>query len=95
MSEYKDPPFMDVFRRKEEQDADITAGPHGWIQWKGTEVCMDIHCACGEHSHVDAEFAYYVKCPKCGQIWAMGSNVRMMAVTAEEIAGGCEPVEAS
>ena len=21
--------------------------PHGWIQWKGTGVCMDVHCKCG------------------------------------------------
>jgi len=25
--------------------------PHGWVQWKGTDVCMDVHCACG---HIDA-----------------------------------------
>lgn len=39
--------------------------PHGWIQWKGTDVCMDIHCKCGFHGHVDAEFAYFVKCLEC------------------------------
>lgn len=21
--------------------------PHGWIQWKGTDVCVDIYCKCG------------------------------------------------
>lgn len=21
--------------------------PHGWIQWKGTNVCLDYHCVCG------------------------------------------------
>lgn len=45
-----------------------THNAHGWIQWKGTDVCMDVHCKCGEHSHLDAEFAYYIKCPKCGSI---------------------------
>jgi hypothetical protein len=40
-------------------------GPHGWIQWKGTDVCMDIHCACGHHGHIDAEFVYMVRCPVC------------------------------
>ena len=37
--------------------------PHGWIQWKGTNVCMDIHCKCGMLTHIDADFAYHVKCP--------------------------------
>ncbi len=43
--------------------------PHGWIQWKGTEVCMDVHCACGELTHVDAEFAYNVQCPVCLRVY--------------------------
>jgi hypothetical protein len=34
-----------------------TGLPHGWIQWKGTNVCMDVYCACGHHSHIDAKFA--------------------------------------
>jgi hypothetical protein len=38
----------------------IPAGSHGWIQWKGTDVCMDIHCECGTLSHIDGEFAYII-----------------------------------
>ncbi len=58
--------------------ADIPKGPHCWIQWKGTDVCMDVHCECGELSHVDAEFAYKVKCPGCGKIWHVSPYVRLV-----------------
>lgn len=72
----------------EEADKDVKAGPHAWIQWKGTQVCMDVHCTCGAHTHLDAEFAYSVQCGACGQVWAMCANVRMIPSTAEE-AGQC------
>lgn len=49
--------------------------PHAFIQWKGTDVCMDFHCDCGSHNHFDGEFAYFVKCGSCGQEWEMPSNV--------------------
>ena len=84
-----------VFQKCETADAEVRTGPHAWIQWKGTNVCMDIHCSCGKHTHVDAEFAYYVRCSACGKLWAMCANIRMVEVTAEEIAGGCEPVEST
>lgn len=41
----------------------IPEGSHGWIQWKGTNVCMDIYCECGYHGHIGDEFVYFVKCP--------------------------------
>lgn len=48
-----------------------------FIQWKGTEVCMDFHCPCGHHSHFDAAFAYWVKCAGCGTIYKLGTQVRV------------------
>jgi ribosomal protein S27E len=61
-------------------NADAMDGPRGWIQWKGTSVCMDVHCACGELTHIDAEYAYAVKCGACGRLWAVGANVRLYAM---------------
>jgi len=52
--------------------------PHGWIQWKGTEVCMDIYCSCGKHSHIDADFAYYVECPSCGKIYFCNGHIELI-----------------
>lgn len=45
--------------------------PHAFIQWKGTDVCMDFYCDCGAHCHFDGYFAYAVKCPHCKSVWEM------------------------
>lgn len=58
--------------------------PCGWIQWKGTEVCCDIRCPCGRHSHIDAEFAYYFRCG-CGQLYAMGAYVKLVPIRDDEL----------
>lgn len=55
-------------------------GPAAWIQWKGTEVCADLHCACGHHGHFDGWFLYFYRCPECGVAYALGSTVRMYPV---------------
>jgi hypothetical protein len=83
-----------LFSRLDAADAEVLSGPHAWIQWKGTNVCADIHCSCGAHGHIDAQFAYYVRCGACGKLWALSGNVRMVEVTAEEIKGACEPIDA-
>jgi len=49
--------------------------PHAFIQWKGTHVCMDFHCACGAHCHFDGDFAYYVECPHCQRVYQMPFNL--------------------
>ncbi len=57
---------------------------HGWIQWKGTNVCIDLHCVCGYHDHVDAEFFYSFECPKCGKRYAVGQVVKLIPLTKEQ-----------
>ena len=52
--------------------------PHGWIQWKGTDVCMDVHCVCGVHSHVDADFLYNVQCPSCGRVYMCNGHIQLI-----------------
>ena len=59
-------------------------GANASIQWKGTDVCMDVHCPCGEHSHLDAEFAYFVRCPKCAVSYKVGDTVTLTPLTEEE-----------
>jgi len=49
--------------------------PHAFIQWKGTDVCMDFWCDCGAHCHFDGYFAYAVRCPHCKTIWQMPSHL--------------------
>lgn len=52
--------------------------PHGWVQWKGTDVCMDVHCACGYLGHVDADFAYNVECPSCHRIYRCNGHIELI-----------------
>jgi hypothetical protein len=49
--------------------------PCAFIQWKGTEVCMDFYCECGTQHHIDAMFVYGVKCHECGAIYEMPAFV--------------------
>lgn len=57
--------------------------PHGWIQWKGTNVCMDVHCECGEHTHFDGDFCYYIKCGKCGAVYECDGHIRLHKLDIE------------
>jgi hypothetical protein len=58
---------------------------HGWIQWKGTNVCMDVHCICGAHGHVDEDFTYHYKCLACGRFFDVAGYVRLVEVPADEM----------
>ena len=69
-------------------DAFIPAeDPSGCIQWKGTQLCMDAYCACGEHFHVDGEFVYYVRCPYCKTVLALNQNIQLIPVGYEPDGG--------
>lgn len=59
-------------------DTDVRDKPHGWIQWKGTDVCIDLHCACGHHGHYDGGFLYFYRCPACSARYALGMNVALI-----------------
>ena len=65
--------------------------PHCWIQWKGTDVCMDIHCECGELTHVDAEFAYFVECCECHRKYFVNGHVQLIEIENidESVDGSC------
>jgi hypothetical protein len=67
-------------------DTDMTGKPHGWIQWKGTDVCIDLHCVCGHHGHFDGDFFYYYQCPACGARYAVGMNVALIPMTEQQAA---------
>ena len=57
---------------------------HGWIQWKGTDVCVDMHCKCGHHGHFDGDFLYFYECPACHAKYAVGQNVKLIPLTEEQ-----------
>lgn len=75
--------FDDFYKEVYDQDNPETDS-HGWIQWKGTSVCIDIHCECGCHSHIDADFMYYVSCPECKRKFAVGQNIKLIPLNDEQ-----------
>jgi hypothetical protein len=78
----------DVFKRCEAANLEVRSGPYGWIQWKGTDVCMDIFCSCGTHTHIDSDFTYTIQCGACGKFWAVCPEVRLVPLTEAEAAEG-------
>lgn len=56
----------------------------GWLQWKGTDACIDITCVCGANQHLDAEFLYTWRCPACKTLYDLSPHVRMEPVPADD-----------
>lgn len=50
------------------------------MQLKGTDICIDIYCKCGARGHFDGYFLYHFECENCGQVYAVGSSVKMVPV---------------
>jgi len=58
-------------------------GTHTFVQWQGTNVCMDFHCKCGMHMHFDTDFLFFVQCCGCNTKYIMSSYVRAIEVPPE------------
>jgi hypothetical protein len=54
--------------------------PEAFIQWKNTDSCIDLFCACGQQFHYDGYFAYELTCGKCGQTCELPSRVAVTPV---------------
>lgn len=52
-----------------------------FIQWKGTDACFDFRCQCGYFAHVDGEFIYYLRCPRCRRVFQMPQDLAAHEVT--------------
>jgi hypothetical protein len=57
---------------------------HGWIQWKGTDACIDLHCKCGHMGHHDGMFFYHYECPECGAKYSVGQNVKLIPLNDKQ-----------
>lgn len=57
---------------------------NGFIQWKGTDVCLDFTCECGTNNHYDDYSAYAVQCSGCGSYYALSPKVEMLRVETGE-----------
>lgn len=52
--------------------------PNVFIQWKGTDVCLDFHCECGYNGHYDGGFAYGLRCGRCDKTWKVPHTVGLL-----------------
>jgi len=59
-----------------------------FIQWKGTDVCMDVTCPCGESGHVDGYFAYHLSCTAYGRVLKVGTEVSLAEISLDELGTG-------
>jgi hypothetical protein len=57
--------------------------PSGRLQFKGTNMCMDFDCICGEMFHIDGDFVFSVKCPYCNRIYALDHHLRAVEMVDE------------
>lgn len=66
-----------------------------FIQWKGTDVCMDLHCpACKYHNHYDGFFAYFVQCGQCRAIYELPCLIPFKRVESVPD-NSCQPLQDS
>jgi len=57
--------------------------PFGFIQYKGTDICMDLNCECGELSHIDGDFVYAIQCPYCDKKYDLNCFIKLEEFTGE------------
>lgn len=58
--------------------------PGSFIQWKGTDLCMDFLCPCGGGAHICETFVYAVQCGRCGRKWHLSPTVSVREVMPGE-----------
>lgn len=52
--------------------------PSLFIQWKGTTVCGDFACLCGNSGHIcGAGFMYSIKCGSCGRTFGVDPHPKL------------------
>lgn len=56
------------------------------VQWKNVEACLDVHCVCGNQTHVDTMNELYLRCADCKRTYWIGAWVQLVELTAEEVA---------
>jgi hypothetical protein len=57
-----------------------------FIQWKNTELCVDIYCPCDPSTprHFDGYFAHRLQCDNCSAVYEMGTQVRMRRLADDD-----------
>ena len=58
--------------------------PNIFLQWKGTDACLDFYCTCGAQGHFDGYFCHRIRCGKCGKVWTLPDLLPLREATVEE-----------
>lgn len=61
-----------------------------FIQWKGTDVCLDFWCKCGAHNHYDGYFAYRIVCGQCKTKYELNPNIEV-TIAKDQTLDALEP----
>jgi hypothetical protein len=64
----------DRFRKHADGEAE------SWVQWKGTDICVDLTCVCGADFHFDGMFLYYWRCMSCNRVYGMSPYVQAIEI---------------
>lgn len=58
----------------------VIEGPRGCIQYKGTDLCINLHCECGHHAHLDGMGVHGWECSECGRKYLLPTNIKLIPV---------------
>lgn len=58
--------------------------PSLWIQWSGSNVCVDFYCSCGAMPHIDAKFRDYLRCIECNAFYYVNPHVEIIPLNERE-----------
>jgi hypothetical protein len=61
----------------------MTNGPEVFLQWKGTDACLDLWCPCGRELHFDGYFASQLTCGNCAETWQLPHTLKPEPVTPD------------
>lgn len=46
-----------------------------FIQYKGTDICLDFWCECGAEGHFDGFFCHSIRCHGCDTVWVLPHTI--------------------
>jgi len=55
-----------------------------FIQWKGTDLCMDYTLPCGCDDHVDGMFCYTIYCPTHNRAFDLDTRIRFIEIDPDD-----------
>ena len=68
----------------------MTKDPWAYVQWKGTDVCIDFHCLCDKEDepagvgHFDGYGAYFLKCMRCHRVYKVPTELKLELASEDD-----------